>query len=154
MALLMLWSFKQITGTQYSRQLFLDYRHFSCVMWLSCQWPTLNLKVKSDVIVSPAVAGHAAVVPRILCFDSADDEATVAMHTATAVDLDWSRGAVATRDTTDRKWAFYSRSIPLNPWWINMIHRDLSLDSIWWINVQAYFLYRLFCILHSIVCMK
>ena len=63
----------------------------------------MHHQVDEDGVEAQGVGGRAGVVPRILCFDSADDEATVAMHTATAVDLDWSRGAVATRDTTDRK---------------------------------------------------
>lgn len=75
----------------------------------------MNLEVESDVVVSPAVASHATVVPRILCFHSADDEATVAMHTAATVNLDWSRCAVATRGTTDRKFAYNSESATLIP---------------------------------------
>lgn len=63
----------------------------------------MNLEVESDVVVSPAVTGHAAVVPRILGFHSADDEATVAVDTAAAVNLDWGRCAIATKVTTDKR---------------------------------------------------
>lgn len=54
----------------------------------------MNLQVKSDFIGAPVVAGHTAVVPRILSFHSADDEATVAMDAPTAVHQDRSRGPI------------------------------------------------------------
>lgn len=45
----------------------------------------LDLQVERDLVRAPVVAGHTAVVPRILCFHRADDEAAVGVDAAAAV---------------------------------------------------------------------
>jgi len=55
----------------------------------------LDLQVEDDLVRSEAVARHAGVVPRILGFHRADDQAAVAVDTAPAVDRHGGRGAVA-----------------------------------------------------------
>lgn len=55
-----------------------------CVLWLLLL--TLNLQVEDDLVRAEAVTGHTRVVPRILCFDGADDKAAVPMDAASAVD--------------------------------------------------------------------
>ncbi len=57
------------------------YGSFMCFLRLL----TLDLQVERDLIWPPVVAGHTAVVPRILCFDCADDEAAVAMDTTATI---------------------------------------------------------------------
>lgn len=54
----------------------------------------LDLQVERDLVRAPVVAGHAAVVPRILSFHRADDEAAVGVDAAPAVHQDVGGGPV------------------------------------------------------------
>ena len=58
---------------------------------------TLDLQVQDDLVRPKAVTGHAGVVPRILGFHRADDQAAVAVDTASAVNHDRCWGSVAGR---------------------------------------------------------
>lgn len=54
----------------------------------------MDLQVERDLVRAPVVAGHAAVVPRILSFHRADDEAAVGVDAAAAVHQDVGGGPV------------------------------------------------------------
>lgn len=54
----------------------------------------LDLQVERDLVRAPVVAGHAAVVPRVLGFHGADDEAAVGVDAAAAVHQDVGGGPV------------------------------------------------------------
>lgn len=56
---------------------------------------TLDLQVEDDLVRPEAVTGHTRVVPRILCFHSADNEAAVTVDAAPAVNHNRSRGPIA-----------------------------------------------------------
>lgn len=54
----------------------------------------LDLQVERDLVRAPVVAGHAAVVARVLGFHRADDEAAVGVDAAAAVHQDVGGGPV------------------------------------------------------------
>lgn len=56
---------------------------------------TLNLQVEDDFVRPKVVTGHTCVVPRILCFHRADDEAAVVVDAASAVDHNRCWGSIA-----------------------------------------------------------
>ena len=63
-----------------------------------CALLALDLQVECDLVGPPVVAGNAAVVPRILCFHRADDEAAVAMDTTATIHKDECGSAVSAGD--------------------------------------------------------
>lgn len=63
----------------------------------------LDLQVKCDLIRPPVVAGHTAVVARILGFHCADDEAAVAMDTAATIHQNRAGGPISAAERKKKK---------------------------------------------------
>lgn len=55
----------------------------------------MNLQVKDNLFGTKAIAGHTGVIPRILGFHCADDEAAITVDTATAIDDNRRRASIA-----------------------------------------------------------
>lgn len=55
----------------------------------------MNLQVEDDLVRPKAVTGHTSVVPRILGFHGADNQAAVTVDTASAVNHNRCRGTIA-----------------------------------------------------------
>lgn len=79
-------------------------------MWVSFtslhlqqQQLALDLQVKCDLIRPPVVAGHTAVVARVLCFHCADDEAAVAMDTAATIHQNRGGSSVSAGEEKKKK---------------------------------------------------
>lgn len=56
---------------------------------------TLNLQVEDNLVRPKAVTGRTSVVPRILCFDCADDKAAIVVDAAPTVNRNRGRGRIA-----------------------------------------------------------
>lgn len=63
----------------------------------------LDLQVECDLVGAPVVAGHTAVVPRILGFHCADDEAAVSVDAPATIHQDGRGRSISAERKTETR---------------------------------------------------